>query len=192
MNTIVKIFFLSFLIGLQSCDLFESRQPENPSETKSSYRVPVEPSDVIENLKNSFKDKNSNDYKKNFSPGSPLVDRDFFFVPSSNVLTNFPADWTINQEFQYFNNLVIRVPEGTSINLSFSDEEYNLQADSAIYSAKYFISVPVQNSDPILYEGNLKFSMVTDRNSAWVIYYWEDIANQGLKSWSELKLEFYL
>ncbi len=34
--------------------------------------------------------------------------------------------------------------------------------------------------------------MTTDRNAAWVIYYWEDIATQTSKSWSELKLEFYL
>ena len=182
----------SFFILLQACDIFESREPENPNETKSSYRVPVEPTDVIENLKNSFKDKNSNDYKKNFSSGSPLVDRNFYFIPSSNVQNIFPTDWTIAQEFQYFNNLVIRVPQSIPMALSFSDEQYDLQADSAVYSAKYLISVPVQNSAPINYEGNLRFLMTTDINAAWVIYYWEDIATQTSKSWSELKIEFYL
>ncbi len=111
MKTCLLIYYFSFFILLQACDIFESREPENPNETKSSYRVPVEPTDVIENLKNSFKDKNSNDYKKNFSSGSPLVDRNFYFIPSSNVQNIFPTDWTIAQEFQYFNNLVIRVPQ---------------------------------------------------------------------------------
>jgi hypothetical protein len=192
MKSSAKILSLSVLLIVQSCDLFQSREPENPSETKSSYRVPVEPTDVIENLKNSFKDKNSYDYKKNFSSGSPLVDRDFYFIPSSNVATSFPADWNISQEFQYFNNMVIRVPNEIPIQLSFTNEEYDLQADSAIYAAEYSISVPVQNAAPVLYEGNLRFIMVTDRNSAWVIYYWSDIAKQGFKSWSELKIEFYL
>lgn len=188
----MKIISLFALLTFQACDIFDSREPESPSETKSSYRVPVEPSDVIENLKNSFKDKNSNDYRKNFSSGSPLVDRNFYFVPSSNVLTVFPTDWTLAEEFQYFNNLVIRVPETIPIQLTFSQEEYELQADSAIYSAAYSISVPVQNSIPVIYEGNLRFIMTTDINSAWVIYYWEDIANQTIKSWSNLKVEFYL
>ena len=192
MNTYLKIGFLSIFLILQACDIFESREPENPNEKKSSYRVPVEPTDVIENLKNAFKDKNSNDYKKNFSSGSPLVDRNFFFVPSSNVLNIFPTDWTVAQEFQYFNNLVIRAPEDIPITLTFSEEQYELQADSSVYSAKYFISVPVQNSASIIYEGNLRFIMTTDINSAWVIYYWEDIAKQNSKSWSELKIEFYL
>lgn len=184
------VIFLPILF-LTGCDLFESREPESPSETKSSYRVPVEPSDVIENLINSFKDKNSNDYKKNFSSGPPLYDRTFYFAPSTNVLTIFPVPWTIAQEFQYFNNLVIRIPENTQINLSFTEEEYDLQADSAIYSATYSISVPVQNSNPIIYKGNLKFFMAQD-NSVWAIYYWEDTTIQESSSWSNLKVEFYL
>jgi len=147
---------------------------------------------VIENLKNSFKDKNSNDYKKNFSSGLPLVDRNFYFLPSTNVVLSFPNPWHVNDEFQYFNNMVIRVPKAIPLHLSFSNEEYDLQADSAIYAAEYSISVPVQNGSPAVYEGNLRFIMTTDINSAWVIYYWEDIAKQGFKSWSELKIEFYL
>jgi len=190
MKTCLLIGCFSFFIILQACDIFESREPENPNETKSSYRVPVEPTDVIENLKNSFKDKNSNDYKKNFSTGSPLVDRNFYFVPSSNDLNIIPADWTVAQEFQYFNNLVIQVPQNIPLTLTLTDEQYDLQADSAIYAAKYLISVPVQNSVPINYEGNLRFIMTTDINAAWVIYYWEDIANQDIKSWSNLKSEY--
>ncbi len=190
MNAWLKICLLIFPIILLACDIFESREPESPDESKSSYRVPVEPTDVIENLKNSFGDKNSNDYKKNFSSGSPLVDRNFYFLPSSNDLNIIPADWTVAQEFQYFNNLVIQVPQEIPISLTLTDEQYDLQADSAIYAAKYSISVPIQNSTPVIYSGNLRFVMTTDINSAWVIYYWEDIANQGLKSWSNLKSEY--
>lgn len=192
MKSLIKILLLSVLLIIQSCELFESREPESPSETKSSYRVPVEPSDVIENLKNSFKDKNSNDYKKNFSSGLPLVNRNFYFLPSTNVVISFPNPWHVNDEFQYFNNMVIRVPKAIPIQLNFINEEYDLQADSAIYAAEYSISVPVQNAPPAVYSGNLRFIMATDINSAWVIYNWEDIAKQGFKSWSELKIEFYL
>ena len=191
MIRVLKIISIIMIIILQSCDLFESREPESPDQTKSSYRVPVEPSDVIANLINSFRDKNANDYKKNFSTGAPLVNKIFYFVPSSNVLNIFPPDWTVAQEFQYFNNLVIDAPDALPIQLSFSDENYEVQADSSIYSAKYFITVPVQNAVPKIYEGNVRFLMTTDINSAWVIYYWEDIAQQG-STWSELKLEFYL
>jgi len=191
-NKKIKIFFFILVFGLTACDLFTVRDPESPTDTKSSYRVPFEPAGVIDNLKNAFKDKNSNDYKKNFSTGLPLVNRDFFFVPSANVFTSFPTDWYVEDEFQYFNNLVTRTPNNIPVSLSFSDEIFDIRADSSIYSAKYFISVPVLNSEPKIFEGSLKFSMTTDINSAWIIYFWEDIAKQGAKSWSELKLEFYL
>lgn len=192
MKSFWKITVSLILITISGCDLFQVRDPENPDETKSSYRVPVEPKDVILNLINSFSDRNSNDYKKNFSTGLPLVSRDFFYVPSGNVTSIFPSDWYVDDEFQYFNNLLTRSPEDVPITLSFTEEVYDVRADSALYTAKYSISVPVNNSEPKLYQGSLKFTMTIDINSAWIIYFWEDIANQGLKSWSDLKIEFYL
>ena len=191
MKTFWKILLSIVLISISACDLFQVREPQDPTETKSSYRVPVEPKDVIQNLTNAFQEKNPNDYKKNFSTGMPLTNRDFFYVPSGNVL-GFPSDWPVDAEFQYFNNLITRTPQDIPITLSFADEVYDVRADSAIYSAKYFISVPVLNSEPKVFEGSLKFTMTTDINAAWVIYFWEDIAIQNSKSWSELKIEFYL
>lgn len=191
MKTYWKILFLSFLFALTACDIFQVRDPEDPSEPKSSYTVPVVPEDVIKNLINAFKDKNPNDYKKNFSTGLPLVNRDFFFVPSGNVVSSFPNDWYVDEEFQYFNNVVSRSPQDIPITLSFTDEVFDIRADSSIYSAKYFLSLPVLNSEPRVFQGNLKFTMTTDRNAAWIIYFWEDIAVQGSKSWSELKIAFY-
>ena len=192
MNTFFKILPPVILLILVGCDLFEVRNPENPTDTKSGYRVPVEPKDVIQNIFNSFRNRNANDYKKNFAEGPPLVNREFFFVPSGNVLSSFPTDWTVEQEFQYFNNLVSRTPQGVAVNLTFTNEFYDVRADSSIYSAEYSISVPVLNSEPSVYEGSIKFTMITDINAAWVIYFWEDIAKVGAKSWSELKIEFYL
>jgi len=192
MNTIWKIIPIVLLLILGSCDIFEVRNPENPSETKSGYRVPVEPKDVIQNLISAFKDRNANDYKKNFAAGPPLVNRNFFYVPSADVISSFPENWTVEQEFQYFNNMITRTPQDVPITLTFSYESYDIRADSAIYSADYSISVPVFNSEPKIYNGSLKFTLVTDTNSAWVIYFWEDIAKPGATSWSELKSEFYL
>ncbi len=192
MKTICKILFIIYLISISGCDLFQVRDPEDPNETKSSYSVPVEPRDVIQNLVNSFSDKNSDDYKKNFSTGQPLVNRDFFYVPSGNVSSIFPGNWYVDDEFLYFNNLITRSPEDVPITLSFTEEAYDIRADSSLYTAKYFISLPVQNAEPKVYQGSLKFTMTRDINSAWIIYFWEDIANQDSKSWSELKIEFYL
>jgi len=188
---IIFILILSLLI-LEGCDIFETRDPKPPNNPRSNYKTPVEPKDVINNLKNSFSDKNANDYKMNFSSGSPLVSRNFNFVPSGNVLSIFPNEWNVDTEFQYFNNLITRTSQDLPIILSFSNESYDIRADSAIYTAEYFLSVPDPNSGSKIYDGNLRFMMKTDINNAWVIYYWEDIAKSGSMSWSELKIEFYL
>jgi len=191
MKSTSKILLITFIIQIQACDIFESREPESPDQTKSNYRTPVEPSDVIVNLINSFQDKNANDYQKNFSPGQPLFDKIFYFVPASDAQPNFPEPWTISQEFQYFNNLVISAPNEFPLQLIFTNEEYQLQADSAIFTATYTISVPVLNSEPESYEGNVKYFMAQS-NTIWAIYYWEDITKQSSQSWSILKREFYL
>jgi hypothetical protein len=187
----LKILFAILLVFSVGCDIFEVRDPENPTDTRSGYIVPVQPSDVIQNLITSFRERNANDYRKNFAEGPPVVDRVFYFVPSGNVVSSFPSEWFISEEFQYFNNLITRTPQGVPINLSFTGEQFDIQGDSAIYSAGCSLSVPVQNTEPQIFEGSLKFTMTIDNNRTWVIYFWEDIALPDKNSWSALKVEFY-
>jgi len=191
MKTYFKILIVILIFILFGCDIFEVRNPESPTDPKSGYSVPVEPRDVIQNIITAFNERNANDYRKNFAEGPPIMNRVFLFNPSGNVVSSFPPNWTIDEEFQYFNNLVTRTPQDIPINLSFVGGQIDIQADSAIYSAEYSISVPIQNSEPQIYGGSLKFTMINE-NTTWVIYFWEDIAKVGVKSWSELKIEFYL
>lgn len=191
MKTYFKILIVLLIFILFGCDIFEVRNPESPTDPKSGYSVPVEPRDVIQNIITAFNERNANDYRKNFAEGPPIMNRVFLFNPSGNVVSSFPPNWTIDEEFQYFNNLVTRTPQDIPINLSFVGGQIDIQADSAIYSAEYSISVPIQNSEPQIYGGSLKFTMINE-NTTWVIYFWEDIAKVGAKSWSELKIEFYL
>jgi hypothetical protein len=187
----IKILFALLILGCFGCDIFDVRDPENPTDTRSGYIVPVQPNDVIQNLITAFRERNANDYRKNFAEGPPIVERVFFFVPSGNVVASFPSEWFIDEEFQYFNNLISRTPPDNPINLSLINEQYDIQADSALYSAEYSLSVPILNADPQIYEGSLKFTMIRDNTNIWVIYFWEDIATSGKQSWSELKVEFY-
>ena len=187
----IIILSISIIFIIEACDIFDTREPESPSNTKSSFKTPVVPEDVIENLINSFSDKNANDYKKNFSSGLPLVNREFYFAPSGNVLTSFPESWDVDSEFQYFNNLITRISEDLPITLSLTQGQLDVMADSAIYTADYFLSVPDLTTGSRIFEGSLKFTLVTDINAAWVICYWEDNAKAESTTWSELKIEFY-
>ena len=80
MKSFVTIFF--FILLLTSCDLFDTRDAEPPDETRSNFRQAIEPEIVIENMINSFADKNVQNYLACFVDSS-FIQRNFIFSPSS-------------------------------------------------------------------------------------------------------------
>ena len=184
-----KIFSILFLLALVSCDVFETRSPESPQNTRSNYTTPLSRETLISNLINSFSDKNAENYKKSFAMAPELTPNEFTFVPTGQALNLYQIweGWNVDDEFRYFTNLINSTPTQYPINLSLSNELYSPINDGFIYTADYFISVPKLNADPEIYKGSLKFNLTTDINNFWVIYYWEDIPESGSQSWSDLK-----
>ncbi|MBK7629713.1 MAG: hypothetical protein IPJ23_03170 [Ignavibacteriales bacterium] len=84
MNKVILILIVS--ISFTSCDLFTTRDAENPDQTRSNFQPAVEPSIVIENLKNSFFDKNVQNYISCFVD-TIFAERSFNFSASSEALS---------------------------------------------------------------------------------------------------------
>lgn len=192
-----KIIFLTIiLLPLSACDLFTTRNAENPDQTRSNFQPPVEPAIVIENLKSSLSDKNVQNYIACFVD-TIFADQTYNFSASSEAISLyqiFVQGWGLNEERRYFSSVINRVPVDFPISLSLSNENYSsLSGDSLIYSATYSLNLPVSSSDPVPqnYAGNLQFNMLRDSRSEWVIYYWKDTKSESLPSWSELKGSFY-
>lgn len=192
-----KIIFLTIiLLPLSACDLFTTRNAENPDQTRSNFQPPVEPAIVIENLKSSLSDKNVQNYIACFVD-TIFADQTYNFSASSEAISLyqiFVQGWGLNEERRYFSSVTNRVPVDFPISLSLSNENYSsLSGDSLIYSATYSLNLPVSSSDPVPqnYAGNLQFNMLRDSRSEWVIYYWKDTKSESLPSWSELKGSFY-
>ncbi len=183
-----KLFFILFFLTLISCDVFVTRNPESPKDTRSNYTTPSTRETLISNLINSLSDKNAENYKKSFAvaPSSSVL---FTFVPTGEAFNLYQIweDWGVDDEFRYFTNLVNSTPSQYPINLSLSNELYSPISDGFVYTADYFISVPKLNADPEIYKGSLKFNLTTDIYNFWVIYYWEDSPESGSLSWSDLK-----
>jgi hypothetical protein len=192
-----KIFLIILaLLPLTSCDLFTTRDAENPDQTRSNFQPPVEPAIVIENLKNSLTDKNVQNYIACFVD-TIFADQSYNFSPSSEALSIyhiFTQGWGLNEERRYFSSVINRVPVDFPISLTLSNENYSsLSGDSLVYSATYSLNLPVSSGDPVPqnYAGNLQFTMLRDSRSEWVIYFWKDTKSETLPSWSELKGSFY-
>lgn len=190
MKYLVLILSLMFLV---SCDIFNTRDAAEPDEGRSDYLTASEPKILIQNLMNSFSDKDVVNYKNSFVTG--FSDKVFSFLPSGTALltySNIWPTWDLDSEAEYFNNLNIAAPDDLPVRLtlSLSLESFGIiLGDSLKYTSEYSINVPQKNSDARNYQGNLEFSMTRDTRSVWVIYFWKDNAVGNNFSWSDLKGE---
>ncbi len=187
------IIYIMCALTFAGCDLVQTRNAEAPNQPRSNYEQAVTPQLLISNLVNSLKDKDVQNYI-NCLVDSSFSNKKFLFSPSSGALSQYPflmTDWNIKNEEQYFQNLITKVSQQSLITLSLSNEQYSPQGDSLIYTATYSINVPNEESEPKDYQGDLRFNMVRDSRSVWVIYFWQDTKSTALPSWSELKGKFY-
>lgn len=186
------VIIIAFTVIFGGCDLFSTRPAEPPNLPRSNFQQAVTPQILIENLVNSFKDKNVEDYLACLSDSS-FTKKKFVFVPSSSSISQFPSSWGTKSEELYFNNVMAKVSGNTQIILTLSNENYSPQGDSVIYTASYSLNVPtIDPNMPTLYEGSLRFYITTDSRSIYSIDFWQDYSlNNQLPTWSELKWRNY-
>ena len=191
MKNLVIILLLFLAV---SCDIFETRDAESPDQARSNYQPATSPEILIQNLIDSFADKDVVNYQNTFV--TDLSNRIFTFVPSSTALSRFQnlwLTWNIDAEVQYFNNMKTSVPDELPVllsGLSLSPESFSIFGDSLKYNSEYFISVPQINSEPLIFQGNLELSMI-NVSTVWLVYFWKDNAIEDNPSWSDLKGSVY-
>jgi len=189
-----KLATILLLFLAVSCDIFETRDAEAPDQQRSNYVPATSPEILIQNLIDSFADKDVVNYKNTFVTG--LSNRVYTFIPSSTALSRFQnlwPSWNIDAEVQYFNNMKTSVPEELPVllsGLSLSPESFSIFGDSLKYNSEYFISVPQINSEPLIFQGNLELSMI-NVSTVWLVYFWKDNAIEDNPSWSDLKGSVY-
>jgi hypothetical protein len=190
----MKYFAIIFFLFFGGCDLFQTRDAQTPDQARSNYQTAVTPDLLIQNLINSMKDVNLQNYLNCFSEVS-FSGKSFLFYPSSEAASLYPSfasPWDIKSESAYFTALISRIPLGSQVTLSISNSNSSQLGDSIIYSASYTLNVPFTDpSIPSLYQGDLKFSMVKDSRLVWSIYLWQDIKSPQFPSWSDLKGRLY-
>lgn len=184
---------LSLLIS--SCGIFDTRDPEPPSQTSSNYVPPTEPSIVFSNMTTAFRDLNSLNYLRSFAD-STANGRSFAFEPTSQARSKYGGvffNWSRESEQRYFENLKSKVPSGSGATLTFDVLTIqSLQSDSAQYDATYRLNV--QHSVSAVAKearGRAQFFLMADRSRNWVILRWVDVTdNAATFTWSDLKGEF--
>ena len=188
------LVIIVLLFAAVRCDIFETRDAEPPDQSRSNYQPATSPEILIQNLINSFVDKDVVNYQNTFVTG--LSNRVFTYVPSSTASSRFQnlwPTWNIDAEVQYFNNMKTSVPDDLPVllsGLSLSPESFSIFGDSLKYNSEYFISVPQINSEPLIFQGSLELSMI-NVSTVWLVYFWKDNAIEDNPSWSDLKGSVY-
>jgi len=194
MSKTVKLFPFLLLLLFFGCDLFLTRNADPPEIPGANYQPAFSPDTLIKNLVNSFIEKNTQNYLASFSDSS-FSKKEFVFIPSAAAAAKFPflADkWSLNEEEQYFNNMVSKVLVETPIILVISEKERSILGDSILFSASYSLNVPHNDvTISTIFEGEMKLKLIRDSRSIWSIFYWEDIRSTNEPSWSDLKGLFY-
>jgi hypothetical protein len=189
-----SLVIILLVFSAVSCDIFETRDAEPPDGPRSNYQSAISPEILIQNLIESFADKDVVNYQNTFV--TDLSNRVFTFIPSSTALSRFQnlwPTWNIDSEVQYFNNMKTSVPDELPIllsGLSLSPESFSIFGDSLKYNSEYFISVPQRNSETLIFQGNLELSMI-NVSTVWLVYFWKDNAIEDNPSWSDLKGSVY-
>ena len=188
-----KQIFLSIAIcavmGFSSlhCNLFETREAENPSAPSLHFDPPTVPEKVISNLLYAIEEKNVANYMNCFI--DPLTTtRTFRFTPSTDGASLGP--WTLADERAYFENLKTSAGEHGFSKLTLTLRNNPLPLDTVRYEYTYSLTfMHSKPGVPTTVIGHMELTLGTENNGWWAIYAWADYKDSA-DTWSRLKVAF--
>lgn len=186
----ILAFFLLIML-FKGCGIFETRDPEDPQNIRSTYIPPTSADIVIDNLAFAIQEKNSNNYFKCLSTNS------FKYLPDSRSQQQYPeifSLWDKQSEKHYLDNMIASQEGGNSTAILFLDNERltQLSSDSARYQADYIFAFQHNKANiPKSSKGRLSLILATDDDALFYIRRWEDFRQNDTDfTWSEFKANF--
>ncbi len=183
-------------MGISACDMFSTRNPEEPDRGKSSYVPPTSPSIVVSNFISAIAEKNVENYLLCFADTSKSDKFYFQFKPTADAFSLYSsifANWSIHSERNYFNKLINNIPADILPQISFKNTRFEvLLPDSAVFVADYELNIKhLINSVKKHFNGRLQFAIYPRDNGLWSIKSWYDydVNKDTVQSWSFLKAQ---
>ena len=190
-----KLFIILILVVLvfSSCDLFDPRVPEDPSNAGVVWQDPTSPDIVVENIQSALNGK-SLLYLDCF-------DESFVFYADTNDINDYAAyifsDWTKTVENNTVSSLFAVVPQDSTIQANFvidpAHQDPAAPVDSAVIYREYSISVPESQHSgtgtPAV--GLAELHMIENVDGLWSVSEWHDLRHQdeslGWVTWAVAK-----
>lgn len=189
----ILIFILLWSVAT-SCNLFETRSPEEPDQSPVAFFPATNPTQLIQNFTNSIKYKRPQNYSDCL-----INDQRFNFSASADAFAQYQSifnRWTYQDENRFFQSLVSNVSSQNLISISFDKISFNYASpDSIIFNANYEISfVLKQSSMSDNYAGSMQMTFVPTSDGVYKILRWSDYPSKNdslIPTWSTLKARFY-
>jgi hypothetical protein len=186
---------LSFSLCLLSCNVFEPRDAEPPTQSGVQYLPFTDPSYVIYNLQTAIANTDVPAYMRCFAD-SQATGRVFIFNPSGSASLQFPTPWSLVREQEHFAELVSHKIAGGSTGFFPTFSADSSRGIPKIYNCAY--TFVFQNDNSALNKpaiGKLRFELAPDNNGNWTIYLWSDFvdpARTGTSpTWTSYKEKFH-
>lgn len=194
MKRLLCILALAVLVGFAfGCDLFETRDPEPPLDTASTFVPPTTPDIVLQNLRSAIAERNVINYLRCL-PDSLATSRTLRYLPSVSASAQYPtvfSAWSLSSEKSWFTAITTFIPTTASSSLELRGGMSSVTADSATYQGQYTLILPHGlGGVPESVSGSLQLVLALDRNSFWSIVQWTDLQNGSTPTWSDLKGRF--
>ena len=170
------------------CDLFQTRDPEQPTQNTSTFETPTTYDIVLRNLSYAISENNVENYMRCFVDTAL---RPFVFEPSPEEAVNF-TQWSLDAERRYFQNMGAALNGTMSLIDSISNKNISPGPPaSAVFYMNYLLYVPHPDPRaPRSVRGNMELYMVEDSLHRWSIYRWVDKKDAADSTWSYLKAWF--
>lgn len=180
-----------FAVGIvfSGCDMFSTRDAEEPRRSGSTFSQPVEPGITISNLQNAIGERNGENYLRCLAD---TLETEYVFVPTLSAQTVYDfSRWDKSSEGQYFRNLAA-ASTGETPHLIFFEQDTSRSATSYSFRAKYSLQFP--HTRPQLSsvaQGRLEFTIeLSSRDNWWFITRWVDYPDTSQITWSHFKGAF--
>ncbi|MBM2816177.1 MAG: hypothetical protein HW421_2939 [Ignavibacteria bacterium] len=192
------IFCIITIFSFVSCNLFSTRNPEEPNTGGTIVEPPSTPEILISNLIKSFQKKNAENYISCLSYSGRIDNSQFEFIPSAEANSRYSSIfslWDISSEHRAFISLASCFTVGNSPQVIFSHEVYDRSIpDSIIFVADYYLTAAHGKSNiPTIFSGRVQMTISKNAMGLLRIKRWIDTSKENdtiQNTWSILKAQF--
>jgi len=183
------ILILTGCLSVLLSGCFQIRQVENPNSINSDWVSPTDYEILLDNLRRSMLDGNTQNYLRCFNQDS------LQFFPVARLLNNNESiwiNWSALDERTYLDNLLtdLSVNSGNSVIFNELDLQ-DVSSDSLRYIGSYLMRINHRREElTTLFKGQLQIVVKLNEFNEWEIHRWTDIETAPDSSWSELKLAY--